>query len=201
MTLGREDARARVVIGVGASAGGVDALTQLVSRLPPELDACMLVVLHLPAGGRSLLSSILARHCALPVAQAQDGEPLRARRVLVAPPDRHLLVVDGHVRLDAGPKENGARPAIDATLRSLAAGYGANAVAVILSGALGDGARGACEVAAAGGRVIVQDPDDAAVTSMPREAIAAVGDAAQVLYIDLIAAELARRSAPEDIPA
>jgi two-component system chemotaxis response regulator CheB len=193
MTPGRDDGGARAAIGIGASAGGVDALTRIMRGLPPELDACLLIVLHLPAAGPSLLSRILARHCRLPVAQARDGEPLLAGHVLVAPPDRHVVVVDRRVRLDDGPKENGARPAIDPTLRSLAAGYGPQAIAVILSGALQDGARGAREVAVAGGSVIVQDPRDARVTSMPQHAIEAVGDAASVLRVDLIAAELVRR--------
>ena len=203
MTPRRDDGGARAAIGVGASAGGVDALTQIVRGLPPELGACVLIVLHVPAAGRSLLSAILARNSRLPVAQAQDGEPLLAGRVLVAPPDRHLLAVDGRVQLDDGPKENGARPAIDPTLRSLAAAYGRQAIAVILSGALADGAHGAAAVAAAGGGVIVQDPQEASVTSMPRHAIEAVGAAATVLPVDLIAAELVRRIAAvhEDIPA
>ncbi len=203
MTPRRDDGGVRAAIGIGASAGGVDALTEIVRGLPPELDACVLIVLHLPAAGPSLLSRILARHSRLPVAQAQDGDPLLAGHVLVAPPDRHLVVVDGRVRLDDGPKENGARPAIDPTLRALAAAYGPRAIAVILSGALGDGARGAHAVAAAGGGVIVQDPLEAVVTSMPRHAIEAVGAAATVLHVDLIAAELVRRTVAvqEDIPA
>jgi two-component system chemotaxis response regulator CheB len=204
MTPRRDDGGVRAAIGIGASAGGVDALTEIVRGLPPELDACVLIILHLPAAGPSLLSRILGRHSRLPVAQAQDGEPLLAGHVLVAPPDRHLLVVDGRLRLDAGPKENGARPAIDPTLRSLAAAYGPRAIAVILSGALGDGAHGALAVAAAGGGVIVQDPHDALVTSMPRHAIDAVGAAATVLHLDKIAPELVRRTAAveeEDVPA
>ena len=203
MTPRRDDGGARAAIGIGASAGGVDALTEIVRGLPPELDACVLIVLHLPAAGPSLLSRILARYSQLPVAQAQDGEPLPAGHVLVAPPDRHLLVVDGRIRLDDGPKENGARPAIDPTLRSLATAYGPRAIAVILSGALGDGAYGARAVAAVGGGVIVQDPHDAIVTSMPQHAIEAVGAAATVLHLDRIAAELVRRTATmsEDVPA
>ena len=201
MTPRRDDGGARAAIGVGASAGGLDALTEIVRGLPAELGACVLIVLHVPAAGPSLLSRILARHARLPVAQARDGEPLLPGHVLVAPPDRHVLAVDGRVRLDDGPKENGARPAIDPTLRSLAAAYGTQATAVILSGALGDGARGARDVAAAGGGVIVQDPLQAGVSSMPRHAIEAVGAAATVLHADLIAAELVRRTVEEHIPA
>ena len=105
----------------------------------------MLIVLHVPATGRSLLAPILARHTALDVRVAQDGEALGGR-VYVAPADLHLIVADGHIRLERGPKENAVRPAVDPMLRSLAASYGEQAVAVVLSGALDDGSGGALAV-------------------------------------------------------
>lgn len=163
------------VIGIGASAGGVDALIRLMSELPAGLPHAVCVVLHVAPSGRSMLSGILDRRCRLPVSAAQDGEPLRAGHVYVAPPDRHLLVREDHVVLSRGPKENGVRPAVDVMLRSLAACHGPAAVAVVLSGALGDGSSGASAVVRAGGMVIVQDPDDAMVPSMPEHALAAVG--------------------------
>ena len=166
------------VIGIGASAGGVDALTQIVAALPADLPHAILVVLHLPAGGRSLLAAILDRTCALPVSTAEDGQALAAGGVLVAPPDHHLLVRDGRVALTRGPKESAARPAVDAMLRSIALSSGPAGVAVVLSGALGDGSNGALMVARAGGMVIVQDPKDAIMPSMPEHALAAVGDKA-----------------------
>ena len=169
------------VVGIGASAGGVDALLALVRRLPADLDAALCIVLHVPATGRSVLAPILARQTDLPVAVAADGEALSAGRVYVAPPDRHLIVDDGRVLLKRGPKENGVRPAVDPMLRSLADAYGERAVAVVLSGALGDGSSGALAVSRAGGTVIVQDPEDATVPSMPESALAAVGNAATVL--------------------
>jgi two-component system, chemotaxis family, protein-glutamate methylesterase/glutaminase len=169
------------VVGIGASAGGLDALVHLVGRLPVDLRAAVCVVLHVPATGRSLLAPILGRRTDLPVDVAGDGEALQAGRVYVAPPDRHLTVSDGRVRLTRGPKENGVRPAVDPMLRSLAAAYRERAVAVVLSGALGDGSSGALEVRRAGGAVIVQDPQEAAVPSMPESALGAVGEAAAVL--------------------
>ena len=180
------------VIGVGASAGGVDALIRIVRTLPAELPAALCVVLHVPATGRSLLAPILDRQTALEASVPSDGEPLRPGRLYVAPPDRHLTVGAGRLALGRGPKENGVRPAVDPMLRSLASAYGEHSVAVILSGALGDGSLGAVAVKRAGGTVIVQDPEDATVPSMPESAIAAVGDVADVLTAEQIGPALQR---------
>jgi two-component system chemotaxis response regulator CheB len=161
------------VIGIAASAGGVEALRRLVARLPANLDAAVCVVLHLPTAGRSLLAPILARESPLAVELAQHGAPLRAGTIYVAPADHHLLVRADAVELSRGPKENGVRPAADPLFRSLARSWGDCGVAVVLSGALDDGAAGAAAVAAAGGRVVVQDPRDALVSGMPLSTIAA----------------------------
>jgi two-component system chemotaxis response regulator CheB len=184
------------VIGIGASAGGVDALIRLVRHLPAQLPAAICVVLHVPSSGRSLLAPILGRQTELEVVEAQDGITLAAGRIYVAPNDRHLIIADGHVRLDRGPKENGVRPAVDPMLRTLAAAYGARAIAVILSGALGDGSAGAVAVRSAGGAVIVQDPDDATVASMPESALRAVGQADATLRASAIGPAIAQMLAP-----
>jgi two-component system chemotaxis response regulator CheB len=153
-----------------------------------------------PATGRSLLGPILDRESELEVAAGIDGEPLLPGRIYVAPPDRHLTVAAGRLELGRGPKENGVRPAVDPMLRSLAASYGEHAVAVILSGALGDGSTGARAVKQAGGAVIVQDPEDATVPSMPESAIRAVGDVDAVLAAAEIGPALARLApAPSEI--
>jgi two-component system, chemotaxis family, protein-glutamate methylesterase/glutaminase len=180
------------VVGIGASAGGVDALTRLVRRLPSQLPVAVCIVLHVPATGRSLLGEILARHTELEVEVAGEGEPVRSGRIYVAPADRHLTVEDGRLRLDRGPKENGVRPAVDPMLRSLAASYGERAVAVVLSGALGDGSSGALAVRHAGGTVLVQDPGDAIVPSMPESALRAIGDADEVLPAEELGLALTR---------
>jgi two-component system, chemotaxis family, protein-glutamate methylesterase/glutaminase len=179
-------------IGVGASAGGLDALVLLVRGLPADLAAPVLIVLHLAPDGRSVLAQILDRQTDLDVVPGEDGAPLQAGVIVVARPDRHLLVRDGRVRLDSGPKVNGSRPAVDPLLSTLAAEFGAGSVAVILSGALGDGASGARAVVAAGGAVLVQDPADAMVSSMPESALAAVGPAAQILPADELGLALGR---------
>jgi two-component system, chemotaxis family, protein-glutamate methylesterase/glutaminase len=193
-----------LVIGIGASAGGVDALRAVIGQLPADFDAAVCVVLHLPAGGKSLLAPILARETVLETAVAVDGEPVVPGRIYVAPADRHLLVEDGRIVLSRGPKENGVRPAVDATLRGLAYGYGPRAAAVILSGALGDGSAGAAAVAGAGGTVLVQEPTEAVVPSMPESALRAVAGRATVLGADDIGAALAalvagRRGIREDV--
>ena len=130
------------------------------------------MVLHIPATGRSLLAPILDRHGPLEAVLAAHGERLRRGVIYVAPADRHLLVREQVVELSRGPKENGVRPAADPLFRSLARAWGPYAVAVVLSGALDDGASGAAAVAEAGGTVVVQDPDDALVTGMPASTIA-----------------------------
>lgn len=184
------------VVGIGASTGGLDAIIRVVRRLPDDFPAGICIVLHLPSAGRSLLAPILSRSTGLRVVEAEDRQPLRPGTVYVAPNDRHLVIVDGRLRLERGPKENGVRPAVDVMLRSLAAAYGERSVAVILSGALGDGAAGALAVRRAGGTVLVQDPDDATAVSMPESAMRAVGEAAAVLRAGEIGPALARLVGP-----
>jgi two-component system chemotaxis response regulator CheB len=168
----REDGCDLVVIG--ASAGGVAALIELVQRLPVTLDAAIVVVLHLPSGGRSELASILRRSGPLPVSTASDGAPVALGHVYVAPPDHHTLVEDGRLRLVVGPKENGHRPSIDPLFRSAAASRGPHVIGVVLSGMLDDGTAGLREVKRCGGVAIVQDPAEALYGGMAESAIANV---------------------------
>jgi two-component system chemotaxis response regulator CheB len=180
------------VVGVGASAGGIEALLEVLAALPPEFPHPVCVVLHIPAKGDDLLAQVLDRRCPLPVRTARQAESLLAGRVYVAPSDRHLVVRGQVVGLTRGAHENGVRPAVDVLLRSVAESCGSAAIAVVLSGALADGASGARAVADAGGRVLVQDPADARVTSMPLHAIEEAGGAAEVLSAGAIGAALGR---------
>lgn len=165
---------ADAVIAIGASAGGVEALLALAAALPADLPAAVCVVLHTAPDARSHLATLLGRAGALPAAPAEDGAPLLAGRIYVAPPDRHLLVRPGRVEVNRGPRENRARPAVDPLFRSAARAYGPRLVAVILSGALDDGATGLLSVRARGGTIVVQDPAAAPFPGMPEAALRAV---------------------------
>ena len=160
-----------LVVGVGASAGGVEALSSLVALLPKSFGGAMLVVLHVAPGVPSVLPQILARRCVLHVQAAEDGAPLLPGHVYIAPPDQHLLVEDGVLRLSRGPQVNGHRPAVDPTFWSIAAAYGDRAVGVVLSGTRDDGTAGLARVKAAGGRAFVQDPAEAMYPGMPESAM------------------------------
>src|SRR5215469_11809488 len=108
----------RDIVVVGASAGGVEALTRMLVQLSPDFPASILVTVHLQALGKSLLPNVLARATPLPVCFAKDGEVLKHGEILVAPPDRHMIVEDRHVHLNRGPKENHSRPAINPLFRT-----------------------------------------------------------------------------------
>jgi two-component system chemotaxis response regulator CheB len=134
----------------------------------------VLVVLHVASGSTSVLPQILARAGALDAKHAEDGTEPRPGCIYVAPPDHHLFVADGHLRLDEGPRVNGHRPAIDVLFRSAASAYAASTAGVILSGVLRDGTEGLLDIKRGGGMTFVQDPADAVYQAMPQNAIDAV---------------------------
>lgn len=161
----------RDVIAIGASAGGVEALVQLAAGLPPKLDAAIFVVLHLPTDATSHLAHILSRAGRLDAVHPEDGERFQHGRIYVAPPNHHVLLADGHIRLSVGPHINGVRPAIDALFQSAARAYGQRTIGVVLSGTLRDGTLGLDVIKLCGGIAVVQDPDEARFSSMPRSAL------------------------------
>lgn len=166
--------RGQAVVIAGASAGGVEALVQLVSTLPADFPHAMLIVLHVSPTGTSVLPAILARACRLPVCAPADGEALQPGHVYVARPDSHLVVEGSHLRLSHAPRENGHRPAIDATMRTAAKAYAGATIGIVLSGARDDGTAGLMAIKASGGIAIVQDPDEAMYPAMPLSAMAHV---------------------------
>lgn len=159
------------IIVVGASAGGVEALSGLVRELPSDLPAAVFIVLHLPSQLPSLLPVILDRVSPLEVSHARDGEKIQHGRIYTAPPDHHLLVERDFVRVIRGPKENRYRPAVDPLFRSAALAYGPRVVGVILTGALGDGTVGMRALKSRGGIGVVQDPHEALYPGMPMSAM------------------------------
>jgi len=148
------------------------ALCQLVAQLPGTLPAAVLVVQHLaPDSSGEHLVARLAQHTSLRCQLATDGTPIELGHLYLAPPDRHLLVRDGHLLITKGPRENHYRPAADSLFRSAAVAYGARVIGVVLTGMLHDGTAGLEFIKRCGGLALVQDPADAEYPSMPESAL------------------------------
>ena len=186
----------RDIVVIGGSAGSSAVLQQLLSDLPADLPASLFIATHVPSESSGDLADMLSRVANLPVSQAEDGVPIERGRAYVAVPDRHLLVIDGTIRLGDGPRENMTRPAIDPLFRSAALSYGPRAVGVLLSGMLNDGASGLWAIKQCGGTAVVQHPLDAQSDQMPlaalevvnADAVAPANDLARVLA-EIVSAE------------
>jgi len=159
------------IIVIGASAGGFEAFKKIIKELPPDFTAPIFIVWHMSPEIRGILPQVLNRLNKIYAAHGYDQESIKSNRIYVAPPDHHLLIEDGKVRITHGPKENRFRPAIDPLFRSAAYAYGNRVIGIILSGALDDGTAGLWSVKHYGGISIVQDPLDAEVPSMPESAM------------------------------
>jgi len=192
--------RSRIVV-IGTSAGGPDALRRLLRRLPADFPAAILAVMHI-GSHYSTLPRILQRDASMPVRHAEDGAPIEPGTVLLAPPDRHLMVEDGTTRLSSGPKENFSRPAIDPLFRTAALFYRENAIGLVLTGLLDDGTIGLQAIKAYGGIAMVQDPHEADEPAMPKSALEHVRVDA-CLPLDELADRLLElvRSAPPPVEA
>ena len=179
------------IIVLGASAGGVETLKEVLCELPADFPAALFVVLHIPPYQPSQLPKILSDCGRLKAVHPSDGDGIKTGHIYVAPPDHHLLIDHGRIAITKGPKENRFRPSIDALFRSAAHSFGSRAVGVILSGALDDGTSGLWSIKRVGGTAVVQQPSDARFESMPKSALE-YGDADYTLSAGEIGALLPR---------
>jgi two-component system chemotaxis response regulator CheB len=160
----------RDIVVIGTSRGGLEALRQLAPRLPADLPAAVLIVMHLSPDSPGYLAEMLNRTGPLPAADARDGEELQPGRIYVAVPGRHLMVEDDRIRLSSGPRESHARPSVDVLFRSAAFSYGPRVIGIVLTGLLDDGTAGLWAIKDRGGIAIVQSPREAEYPSMPESA-------------------------------
>jgi two-component system chemotaxis response regulator CheB len=159
------------IIVIGGSAGALVSLRKILQDLPSDFPAAIFVVVHTSPESPSMLPHLLTRAGRLRAEAAVDGASFTAGRIYVAPPDHHLLLELGRVRVTRGPRENRVRPAVDPLFRTAAAAYGPRVVGIILSGGQDDGVAGLSHIKRAGGIAIVQDPSEAEATGMPESAI------------------------------
>jgi two-component system CheB/CheR fusion protein len=179
------------VVGVGASAGGLEACRQFLTALPPAPGMAFILVLHLDPTHDSMMPELLSAATAMPAVQAEEGMMVEADHLYIIPPGAYLSFAQGRLNLTPPPARHGARMPFDFLLHSLAAAAGGHAACVILSGGGSDGALGAQAIKAAGGLVIAQDPAEAGHAGMPGSAIA-TGAVDFVLPVGQMAAELLR---------
>jgi two-component system chemotaxis response regulator CheB len=163
-----------VVVGIGASLGGLNACRRLLWALPRAFPAPILLAQHRLADGEALLAGLLSKEGGLPVAEPDDKAPLVVGTVFVAPGNYHMLVEHGgrSIALSTDSAVRFARPSIDVLFESLAYSVGRDAIAIVLTGASDDGARGAEAVKRVGGRVLVQTPDSAESSVAPSASLA-----------------------------
>jgi two-component system chemotaxis response regulator CheB len=161
----------RDIVVIGTSAGGVQTLRKVFATLPADTPATFFVAMHVQAHSQSVLPELLSRASGLPAHHPTDGEKIKHGRIYVAPPDYHLLLEPDRVRLSHGPKENRHRPGIDPLFRTAARVFGPRVIGVVLSGSLDDGTAGLVEICKHKGTTIVQDPSDAIIADMPRNAL------------------------------
>jgi two-component system chemotaxis response regulator CheB len=178
------------IVAIAASAGGVFALTQILSGLPGDFSAIIVVVQHLDPRHRSLMPQIFGRRSHIPVDSAVEGMEVQPGHVYLAPPDRHMLINrDGTVSLTQTELVNFVRPSADLLFESVAAAYGERAIAVVLTGAGKDGSMGVTAIKLRGGTVIVQDEATSQFFGMPSAAIR-TGTVDFVLSLDEIPSAL-----------
>ena len=173
------------IIVVGASAGGTQALLDLTTNLPRDLNAVVLIVQHVPAHVPSNLAKVLQSKCPLPIYTAKDGMRMEAGTVYTAVSDYHLLIEDDYLVVAKGPQENRFRPSVDALFRSAAYHYRSRVIGVVLSGALNDGTSGMWAIKRFGGVSIIQSRAEARFDSMPTNVLQYVGCDHELSALDM----------------
>lgn len=188
------------VVGIGASAGGLDAFKRLFGAMPADSGMAFVLVPHLDPTHESLMVELLAKRTAMTVREARDGTSVLPNHVYVIPPNADLAINDRVLRIVAPPPHRGSQTAIDTFLRSLAADQKTRAIGIVLSGTGSHGTRGLAAIKAAGGMVMAQSPESAEHDQMPRSAVAA-GVVDQVLPPERMPEALARHAAQLSAPA
>ena len=183
------------LVVVGASWGGLNALSHLFKAMPEEFGVPIVVVQHRSRNADNLLASLLQDVTALRVVDVEDKEPLEPHSVYIAPANYHLLVEDGHLSLTTDPLVRFSRPSIDVTFTSAGDTYRKTLVGVVLTGANDDGSRGLRHIVNRGGKGIVQDPKTAESPTMPAAAVRAVPEA-EVIPLEKIAPRLVELASP-----
>lgn len=163
----------RDLVVIGGSAGSVGPLRTILSSLPPDFPAAIVIVLHVPSDSTGIFNTVAAASASLPVHAAKDGMKIERGHIYLGIPNYHLIVQDGILRLGSGPRENLVRPSIDPLFRSAAASRGSCAIGVILSGMMNDGADGLRAIKRCAGIALVQSPHDSAASDMPLAALEA----------------------------
>ena len=178
------------IIVIGASAGGIDALAKVISGLPANLPAAILIVQHLTSGqGKTNLPDILARHALMPVYLAQNDMTIEENVVYVAEPGKHLIIKNDRLALKIGDPVRFVRPSVDVLFSSAAEACGSGVIGIILTGIGSDGAQGCRKIKSQGGNTVAQDKDSSAFFDMPEAAIKA-GAVDYVLPLDEIAEKI-----------
>jgi two-component system, chemotaxis family, protein-glutamate methylesterase/glutaminase len=159
------------IITIGASAGGIEPLSNICQKLPADLPAAVFIVTHIPMNAHTFLPAILTRTCKLSIITPTSGEKILPGKIYIAPANQHMIIEDGIICLQFGPKINHCRPAIDPLFRSAAITYKNKTIGVILSGLLDDGTAGMLAIKKYGGTTIVQDPKEAQFPDMPQNVL------------------------------
>jgi two-component system, chemotaxis family, protein-glutamate methylesterase/glutaminase len=190
------------LIAIGASAGGIEVLLDMVRELPEDLPASVFVVVHVPASHTSSLPELLSARGPLPAKHPLHDEKIVPGHIYVAPPDNHLMIRQGTMEVVRGPKENGHRPAADVLFRTASAAYGSRVIGVVLSGYGDCGTAGMMSIKARGGLGVVQTPESAQAPNMPSNVLARVAVDHMISPAQLpgLLARLARTSAGPALP-